>query len=386
MLRYHLEVQWPDALIDDFDPQLRGSLPPSFVERGYDVVLLGDPLLDEGRLETLRRLKTLRDCPPIIVFARDGDEFLAVEALRAGASYYFPKDRVRYQHLVEVIRGCVPADEVEEDLGDPFAGDERRRVRGYRAVQRLHVGDLAVVYLAENDSGERAVVKILRQVPDRGQGEKAFSRFLQEFELIAQLDHPGIVSIRDLGIADDHAFIIMEYLSAGSLAERLMTPMDPETALGCTAQIAQALEAIHEAGILHRDLKPANVMFRRDGSLALIDFGLAKRIRLEAAITGSGQIFGTPYYMSPEQGHGVAVDERSDLYSLGVILYEMLTSRRPYVASSPFGVIYQHRRAPRPTLPEELAAYQPLIAGTMAADPADRFDSAASLLAALERA
>ncbi len=102
-------------------------------------------------------------------------------------------------------------------------------------------------------------------------------------------------------------------------------PLEPATALGYARQIGGALQAIHGAGVLHRDLKPGNIMFRDDGSLALIDFGLAKQMRLHAAITGTGQIFGTPFYMSPEQGHAEPTDERSDLYSFGCILYEMLT-------------------------------------------------------------
>src|SRR5690606_13548858 len=114
--------------------------------------------------------------------------------------------------------------------------------------------------------------------------------------------------------------------------------LDVAAALDYTRQIASALAAIHEASVLHRDLKPANIMFRDDGTLALIDFGLAKSMALEAAITGTGQIFGTPYYMSPEQGHAEPTDRRSDIYSLGCIFYEMLTGARPFTASSPMGV------------------------------------------------
>jgi serine/threonine protein kinase len=148
-------------------------------------------------------------------------------------------------------------------------------------------------------------------------------------------------------------------------------------------QIAGALAAIHDAGILHRDLKPANIMFRDDGSLALIDFGLAKQMRLHAAITGTGQIFGTPYYMSPEQGHAEPTDERSDLYSLGCIFYEMLTGERPFTASSPMGVIYRHAHAPRPRLSRALTHYQPVLDRLLAVDRYERYQSAEELLTAL---
>jgi serine/threonine protein kinase len=184
-------------------------------------------------------------------------------------------------------------------------------------------------------------------------------------------------------VADDHAYIAMEYLGAGSLAERLASALDPPVAVSYARQIGSALKAIHEAGVLHRDLKPANIMFREDGTLALIDFGLAKQVRLQAALTGTGQIFGTPYYMSPEQGHAEPTDERSDIYSLGCILYEMLTGERPFTASSPMGVIYRHAHAPRPRLGRLLTHFQPLLDRMLAVERLARYQSAADVLADL---
>jgi serine/threonine protein kinase len=124
-------------------------------------------------------------------------------------------------------------------------------------------------------------------------------------------------------------------------------------------------------------------MLRADGSLALIDFGLAKYSEVSSADTAAGRISGTPYYMSPEQGHGRALDERSDLYSLGVMLYEMFTGRKPFVASKPMAVIYMHANAARPQLEARLAAYQPLLDRLLAVDPAERYGSASELLTAL---
>ena len=129
-LRYHLEVEWPDSLIDDFDPKLRGAIPPNFDADQYDLIMLADPLLDEQRLESLHRLKQRLACPPIIVFATEGDELLAVEAMRAGAHYYFPKDQLRHQHLVEVLKDCLPDKIVDEDLGDPFAKGQEKKNSG----------------------------------------------------------------------------------------------------------------------------------------------------------------------------------------------------------------------------------------------------------------
>jgi FixJ family two-component response regulator len=383
LLRYHLGVEWPDAVIDEHQPSSAGTVPPALDLSDVDLVLLGHPLATFEGLEFLRSLRRRDDCPPVLLFAANSDEFLAVDALKSGAANFFPKDRVKHRRLIDVVRGELRVrrlDPTGEILVDHKALNGARK---RRLVQKLYAGDLSSVYLAETEDGsERMALKVLRHVPDVG-GSRLFDRFLQEYEIIARVHHANVVRIFDLGVADDHAYIAMEYLSAGSLAERLKRPLTPATAAEYTRQIAAALAAIHVAGILHRDLKPANIMFRDDGTLALIDFGLAKQMRLHAAITGTGQIFGTPYYMSPEQGHAEPTDERSDLYSLGCILHEMLTGERPFTASSPMGVIYRHAHAPRPRLHRDLTHFQPVLDRLLAVDRYHRFQSAAELLAAL---
>ena len=381
VLRYHVGVEWPDAVIDDYEPTSTGVLAQAHDMGDYDCVLLGYPLTNETELEWLSALRKVGGCPPIVLFAEPSNEFLAVDALKAGAASYFPKGQVSHQRLIGVIRkelGTIAATGMHR-----ATHQELSAASNYRFLQTLHASDVASVYLAEdNDTGEQLAVKVIRYVPDAG-GENLFDRFLQEYEIIASLDNLNVVRIFDLGIADDHAFIAMEYLSAGSLAERLNGPLNPAQAIDYTKQIAGALDAVHSAGIMHRDLKPANIMFREDGTLALIDFGLAKQITLEAALTGAGQIFGTPYYMSPEQGHAEPADQRSDLYSLGCIFHEMLTGKRPFTASTAMGVIYKHANADRPTLSGGLEALQPLLDGLLAADPKMRYQSARDIVAEL---
>lgn len=271
------------------------------------------------------------------------------------------------------------------DIDDTFRFELRyAAARQWRLIDRVYVSELSSVYLAVDEkSGEKLAFKILRKMPEAGTNAP-FDRFLQEYEVISRLRHPNVVRIVDLGIADDHAYIAMEYLNAGSLAARLGCALPPARALDYARQIAHALTAIHAAGVLHRDLKPGNVMFRDDGSLALIDFGLAKQLALEIALTSRGAIFGTPYYMSPEQGHAEPTDERSDLYSLGCMLFEMLTGQRPFVAATPMAVIYLHKQAPRPPLPPALAPVADVLARLLAVAPGERFASAAELGAALD--
>ncbi len=387
LLRYHLEVEWPDALIDQYQPSAAGPLPASTALGDVDLILLGHPIAGDESFGVLRRLCARADCPPVLLFAAESesDEFLAVDALKAGAANFFPKGRVKHQRLIAVVRAELSVDR-PDSTGALLAshrvlnGERKRRV-----VAKLYGSDLSSVYLAEaEDDHERIALKVLHHVPDAG-GGRLFDRFLQEYEVIARIRHPNVVQIFDLGIADDHAYLAMEYLGAGSLAERLEQALDPVIALAYARQIAGALQAIHGAGVLHRDLKPGNIMFRADGSLALIDFGLAKQMRLHAAITGTGQIFGTPYYMSPEQGHAEPTDERSDLYSFGCILYEMLTGERPFTASSPMGVIYRHAHAPRPRVKRDLIEFQPVLDALLAVERLERYQSAGELLVALDQ-
>lgn len=377
LLRHHIEVEWPDALIDEHQPGVALASVDSLGLEHADLVLLGHPLADEtdAAFEGLRRLRARGACPPVIVLAEPGNALEASEAIRAGAARYFSKDEVRHRRFVEALRAEARG---ERACAGDDTGDWRRK---HRFIRALHTTDISSIHLAEAPTGKQVVYKVLRASADAG-GGRLFDRFLQEFEIIAGLRHANIVEIFDLGAADDHAFIVMEYCAGGSLAERIQR--GPATdAVAWLEQIASGLAAIHAAGVLHRDLKPANIMFREDGTLALIDFGLAKRLRLESAITGNGKIFGTPYYMSPEQGHAEPVDERSDLYSLGCIAYEILTGAKPFTASSAMGLIYKHANAPRPQLPASLERFQPCLDRLLAVAPAQRFGSANEVLDAL---
>jgi serine/threonine protein kinase len=177
----------------------------------------------------------------------------------------------------------------------------------------------------------------------------------------------------------------MEYFTGGSLKDVIAQGLTPRQSLSLLAQAAAALAEIHRLGIVHRDVKPANMMLRADGTMVLADFGIAKRTEGSMDKTMHGEFFGTPYYISPEQANGKPATERSDIYSLGIIFYEMLMNRRPYVGESIVELISQHVGAPVPLLPQQLEDYQVLIDGMMAKDPADRLQNADEVLAAIDR-
>lgn len=382
LLMHHVTTHWPDAIITAYDPTEAGHLPDEFSGAGNDIVLLGNALGDREGTETLARFVRQAGFPAVIYFGSNEDE---KRVKKIGADGFFVRDMIRHDSFVVRLSDVLAQQNRTATTGSLFVGDQRTGInpliRGYRFISKLGVTEHSAVYLAEKESIDlKVVLKVLRQVPDVADSVGEFDRFLQEYELIAELNHPNIVRIYDLGVGDEHAHIAMEYLDGGDLKHRISLGINEPTAVRYFRQIASALGEIHNVGILHRDLKPGNVMLRRDNSIALIDFGLAKSMRLKMEFTDSGEIFGTPYYMSPEQGHGNSVDQRSDLYSLGVIFHEMLTGEKPFKADSAMGIIFQHAKAPLPLLPSHVAQHQALLNMLLAKRPEDRLQSAAEVL------
>ena len=388
LVRKHVEVEWPDAAIVEHALGRDPPIEPEFEASGFDAVVIVASRPLAGAAHIARELRARPGFAPIVFLAlapgaTDGPVAAPGLKVLGGA-------RIDRGALHEAL--AVAARERRQALAQLRARpdyEQRHRfggvkIRGHRFIRQIGTGGMCSIYLAESErAGRIAVLKVFSQVPDVSDKVAGFDRFIQEYEIVAGLRHEHVVRIFDLGIADDHAYIAMEHFPAGDLRRRLQGPVPPSTALAYLDEIASALEAIHAVGVLHRDLKPANIMLRADGSLCLIDFGLAKAHAFEADLTGAREIFGTPYYMSPEQGHAEPIDERSDLYSLGVIFYEMLTGQKPFKGSSAMEVIYKHKRAPVPPLPAAFAAYEPIVTGLLAKAPTDRFASARALRTAL---
>jgi class 3 adenylate cyclase len=262
-------------------------------------------------------------------------------------------------------------------------GEKRLVIQGYRVVSKIGRGGSSIVYLAERESDKQQVVlKILNAAG--GPDEIQLQRFVQEFDIISSIDHPNVVKIYDRGFSDRHAYIAMEYFPDGSLAEVIPRGLSARQALSLLAQGAGALREVHNRGIIHRDIKPGNLMARADGSIVLADFGIAKRLGDDLGRTRQGELYGTPYYVSPEQIEGNPATMQSDIYSLGIIFHEMLTGQRPFEADSVSGLIALHVSAPRPTLPEALAEYQGLLDRMIAVDPRKRCKNADELLEAID--
>ena len=260
----------------------------------------------------------------------------------------------------------------------------------YQIVEPLGEGGMAAVYKGYQPAMERFVaVKVLpRQMAS---SDEFLTRFRREAKLLAQLQHPHILPVFDYGEADGYPYIIMPFVHSGTLTELLTRGRLPLSEVRrIMIQLGEALGYAHARGMIHRDIKPSNVLIDEQGNCLLSDFGLARMADASAKLTTSGAIMGTPAYMSPEQGAGSKVDHRSDIYSLGIVLYEMVTSRVPYVAETPIAVVFKHIQDPlpsardfNPTLPESIEL---VLLKALAKRPEDRFQTAEEFIQAIRLA
>jgi eukaryotic-like serine/threonine-protein kinase len=261
---------------------------------------------------------------------------------------------------------------------------DRPQLQGFEILRQLGEGGAARVYLARQHSLDRHVaIKCLRQ--DRIDDD-ALARLSLEATTLAKLTYPGIVAVHDVITEDAGVFMVMEYLPGGSLRDHLKTPMSLRQALLITVQLARALEHAHDHGLVHRDLKPENVLFRENDTPVITDFGIVFHLdtRQSQRLTERGTIIGTPTYLSPEQISGKRASAQSDLYSLGVMLYEMLSGKPPFQGETTNAIIYGHLSQAPPPLPEPFSPLQPVLDNLLAKEPEERFGSAQGFLEALK--
>jgi serine/threonine-protein kinase PpkA len=254
-------------------------------------------------------------------------------------------------------------------------------IPGYTIHATIGESEKAAVYVATSAAlGHNVALKVSKTLRDEAAGRQFLER---EYTAIVAIRDPSVVQIFDYGVHAGYEYLVMEYLPRGDLKARIQHGLTDQEALRYLFLMANALQVVHQAGLLHRDLKPPNVMLRDNGDVALIDFGLARALDGSTPSTRVGVLRGSPYYMSPEQAMGEVLDARSDFYSLGVMFYEMLTGRKPYTGGSAMDVLQQHVNAPLPHLPRTLVQYEPLLLKLLAKSREDRYSSAAELLAAI---
>jgi CheY-like chemotaxis protein/tRNA A-37 threonylcarbamoyl transferase component Bud32 len=390
LLAHYLKQEWPDAELEQFDPLDRTMPDASFPLGSYDVIIL-DYMLGRGDgLKWLAEFKKRADCPKILFLTGAGNEIIAVRAMKAGADDYQRKQEMTRERLINSVRELT-LDAVEKTLSPEVAArmeghalGARMRIPGIKVLHLIGEGGTARVYLASRErDDEPLVVKILRS--EITADPKALARFMEEYALVERIKSPHVARIYDHGTSEEHAYLVMEFFEGGDLQKRLAgKALAPGESLRMFRELMMALGDIHEKGILHRDLKPQNLMFRIDGSLAIVDFGIAKHIDA-IDMTGAGEILGTPRYMSPEQVQGRALDLRTDIYSAGVLLFQMLTGRHLFEGDTAVEVALQHLNTPPPALPEQLADYQRLLDKLVEKDRDARFRNADEVIGFLSR-
>ena len=397
-------------------------------------------------LTLLRRLRDQPATPAVIALAEEGNELTAVRALQLGAVDYLPKRLLTPERLSTAVRVALrrverrvarrlaslanlsrdaelnvanggeptaspseagaanapertsaPSDAGAAGAGRPGAAAEAGTLQpsgiaallttnsefipGYTLQLKIGESEKAVVYLASSaHRGHNVALKVSKTLRDEAAGRQFLER---EYTAVMAVRSPLVVEIYDYGIHGGFEYLAMEYLPRGDLKARIQRGVSEHEALHYVAQIAAALEVVHEAGLVHRDLKPPNVMLRDNDSVALIDFGLARSMDGSTISTQTGVLLGSPYYMSPEQAQGEALDARSDFYSLGVICYELLTGQKPYIGGTAMEVLQQHVSAPLPALPADLCRYEPFLTRLMAKSRGERFANAAEIIAAI---
>jgi hypothetical protein len=399
---------WPSAQVDVCSS---GGQQPEIDVTRYGLVLMEDRASPDssGGLGYLSAIQQQGDdAPPVILLTEDDTAQTASRANALGVDCWIKTDEVsprRFRQCIAQIRvqrtvrsGATGPDAELSRQGQSSAlpqtdsipqgpgigtsaggvasgnrlADPKTSLPGYHIRGELAEGGMTRILLADRlEDGVRVALKIMPvgQVTD---GD-LLRRFMREYSLIAKLSHPNIIRIHERGFAADFAYIAMDYYPRGDLRQRIRGPMAARTALDYLYQIADGLGAAHSQGIVHRDIKPGNILFRDDATLAVTDFGIAKDLVSNQRLTQEKVLLGTVHYMSPEQINGTEVGLQSDLYSLGAVLFHMLTGAPPYRAETPWDLMQEHLSAPVPRLPEALAACQPLIDGLLAKQAEDRF-------------
>ena len=285
-----------------------------------------------------------------------------------------------------------PDFETQIDLASTGAGDAipiivpspvNFEVPGYEIIKKIGAGGMANVYLARHLGLERDVaLKILASAfnNDADFGE----RFLREARIVAKLAHPNIIQIYDVNQTADLNYLAMEYVPGGELTDQLKSGLSLVETIDVLIQVLSALSSAHDSGYIHRDIKPANILFRDNGSAVLTDFGIARTIGADTGMTMSGTLLGTPSYMSPEQARGEKLDHRSDLYSIGVLFYQMLEGKVPYKGESAMGTAMRHITDPIPSMTQAFLSTQSFVDKAMAKNVEDRFQQGSDMITALQ--
>lgn len=257
------------------------------------------------------------------------------------------------------------------------------KIPNFTLGKEIGRGGMARVFLGEQLEPKRKVA--IKIVTPQGNDPKILEDLQKEGDTVAQFSHPNIVTVFSCGVIEQNYYLAMEILAGGDLKQKIESGITELEAFNIMLDMAKALEHAHKRGTLHRDIKPENILFHEDGQAVLVDFGIAKAQNTVSEFTRVGAVVGTPHYMSPERALGKEIDERSDVYALGVVLYEMLMGKKVFDGGDTFAISYAHVHEPIPELPEDKANYQSLLNKLLAKNPDDRFQNTTQLISQLKK-
>jgi len=327
----------------------------------YDVILIDCFVSLEIGVEYLRRIRW-EVSTPTVLFLSDKEEIKQL-SLKEGVGYFqFQGSWHSLSAEIDVLIGLR-----NHLLHSPF------QIYDWSLLELLHNGKNSAVYKAVNSNGQLAAIKRYKYNLSN-LSEELREKFLSDLDQFSKIDTPRLVKIYDCGISNGSIYQIMELMSQGSLRDNLNAHqrLPLPHALTWFVEIVYALHVVHEVGLIHRDLKTANIMLRSDGSLALNDYGAATNLLIESGFISEEEIYSTPYYISPERALDESSGITSDIYSLGIIFYELLMGDKPYHGSTEMELMMQHVLAPIPTLPPEYGRYQSLLDKMLAKDETQR--------------
>ncbi|MGR8949003.1 MAG: serine/threonine-protein kinase [Gammaproteobacteria bacterium] len=400
-LRRMLASVIPSVEVTEFDATQGDRPNADFDWSLYDLLIIEDRLGGkESGLAWIAVFSIAAELPPTLLLTEEKDGFVESKVEELESTAYVLKNELSQETIKAVLAEVGIAGtnlaalntiqsykfEHDREIVDKFMlieGSAGGDQNSYKFVRLIGQGAHSRVYLAERlDDKQTVVLKVieLRSVDD----ELLARRFAREAELLAEIDSPYVVKFFGHGFKPNFGYIAIEFFTRGDLKQRIEHGVNREEALLYALNIGFGLEAIHAKNIVHRDLKPGNIMFRSDDSLALADFGISKHLGGSWDLTKTGSILGTLNYLSPEQGLGQTVDHRTDLYGLGIILFEMLAGEKAFQASTPGALVYQHLYADVPKLPDAVAEFQPIVDKLLAKNPDERFNDASEFVATIQ--
>lgn len=399
LLKKQLLKHYPEANIELYDPIKQGIPNNKYDWEKHDIVLLD---YDLGLkyytgIDWLKRIKHLDNPPLVIMVTGQGNQKLAVDAIKSGADNYLPKYDVVTNKLNEIIDETIALKKNTENFINKYNKSSNKKnpkvdivlteeddkgfeykIDGYNYLATITQSSTTTIFAERQSNSEQVVIKI-QKILDYNQ--KSVMRFKKEIEILSKINHPNIIKILEFGVNDDYVFYVMPYFKNGDLASHLKEiSLDQKTATKSIIDIAHGLMELHKHGIIHRDLKPHNILRNDDGTLVIADLGIAKDLSMAGEITMKGELLGTPYYMSPEQFTDMDIDHRSDIYSLGVIFYELLTGKLPYSGETLMEIVYSQSYEKIPELNDDLKQYEDLIRKMMSKNRENRYQSVSEVL------